>query len=139
MNHKIKIPGHSGSKLTIEYDRSKELFVKKISSDPRLTEQARKQKSFIDRNLHEKITSPKIIDKCILNESELYSFKMKYVTGFDIISFMSCASIVEIKIFVKILLNYFETIIHNSKTERIANVEISKKFESVYENIKKNK
>ena len=99
MKPKIKIPGHSGSKVIIGYDRSRALFVKKISSDARLIKQARKQKSFADRNLHKKITSPTIINECVLNKSGSYSFKMKYAAGFDMISFMSCSAINEIEIF----------------------------------------
>jgi hypothetical protein len=138
MNHIIKIPGHSGSKVSINFDSYCGMYVKKTSNDNRLVNQAYKQKLFFDKKIHDNITSPKIIKNCILNDDGLYEFHMKYITGFDIISFMSQSSVNEVSEFTEFLLRYFDKIIYNKTEEKVVNKVINKKINSVSESLMRN-
>lgn len=130
MNQLIKIPGHSGSKLVINFDNSHGLIVKKISNEKRLEVQAKKQEMFLLSSMHDNITSPKITKSCFVNEQKCYEFHMKYIVGSDIISFLSQSSTQDIQEFTKTLFEYFSKIT-NTKVFKSANKDINKKIKSV--------
>jgi hypothetical protein len=132
MRNNIKIPGHSGSKILIDYDKQNNVFIKKISSDKRLIRQSKKQKIFINRSDHINITASEIIKECFINKHNEYEFHMKYIEGLDMIEYFRLASLKDLEMFTKNLFRYFNKIIVNSKIYKNANKDISNKIDSVY-------
>lgn len=136
--NKIKIPGHSGSDVTVEFKNKYGLYVKKVSSDNRLIAQADKQRLFISKNDHLSIVSPSIIKNCYLNAEGKYEFCMSYVTGLDMINFICQSSINDVEEFTISLFNYFDKIIHDCEKKHVANKVLLKKIKSVSMELFKN-
>lgn len=129
--NKIKIPGHSGSDVIVEFKNKCGLYVKKVSSNDRLMLQADKQRLFISENDHLDIVSPRIIKNCFLNTSGTYEFHMSYITGLDMISFICQSSIDDVEEFTLSLFSYFDKIIHDCEVKYVVNKVLLKKIKSV--------